>query len=83
MSAIRLAHVASRLQQNERGLEWTTLAESANHRARDADAVMVENARGNIARNEGDFVSTALPATAGDGGSEGQARPRARDDRSA
>ena len=61
MSAIRLAHVASRLQQNERGLEWTTLAESANHRARDAEsAVMVENARGNIARNEGDFVGAAL-----------------------
>ncbi len=60
-AAVRLAAVNVRTRQEKRSLEWATFAESANQRARDPEAAaMVHNARGNVARNGGDFAGAAV-----------------------
>ncbi|MDQ3262777.1 MAG: protein kinase [Myxococcota bacterium] len=59
-AAVRVAANVLRLHQNKEALQWAGFAEAANRRAQDPNtAVLVNNSRGNILRNEGDFVQAA------------------------
>ncbi len=59
-AALHVSMLAFRVHQNERALEWARLAESANERTKDPEiSVLIENARGNVARNQGNFVEAA------------------------
>lgn len=59
-AAVRVAANVLRLHQNKEALQWAGFAEAANKRAHDPNtAVLVNNSRGNILRNEGDFAQAA------------------------